>query len=167
MALKFVTPNRVTGTFATDLGSMGTVIYERYTARDGQTDFTLQAGYIPGSHQLNVYRNGVLQLVDLDYREISPTQIQFTTPLLDGDVILLSVQGIYTERLHFETTSLPGQTVFHLASPYHPGMSTLLVFVNGLLQRVGVDYLETDPTTVTFLQPLYGGELVTFHEQLA
>jgi hypothetical protein len=167
MALKFIVPgDATTGAFGIDHTALGDVIYETHIATEGQTTVPVQAGYVPGTHQLQVFRNGVRQMVDVDYKETNSTQVDFLTPLQSGDVILFTEQGIYTERLHFEYIAEASQTVFTLPAQYHPGLFTLMVFVNGMLQRVNVDYLETDPQTVTFIEPLRGGELVTFHEQI-
>jgi hypothetical protein len=43
---------------------------------------------------------------------------------------------------------------------YSPGLNALLVFVNGSKQRLSFDYNETSPTTIAFLQPLNGGDIV-------
>lgn len=44
-----------------------------------------------------------------------------------------------------------GQTVFNLTDiVYSPGKEELLVFVNGMLQFEGINYAETNSTTITF-----------------
>ncbi len=62
-----------------------------------------------------------------------------------------------------------GQTVFKLNSafPYIVGAGDLKVFVNQVLQTVGVDYLETNGITVTFIAGLVGGEEVIIYEDNA
>jgi hypothetical protein len=56
-----------------------------------------------------------------------------------------------------------GQTIFNLVSfQYTPGTNTLLVFRNGLFQRVGFDYVETNSTRVTFLAGLSINDRVAF-----
>jgi polygalacturonase len=51
-------------------------------------------------------------------------------------------------------TAAAGQTVFNLATfTYEPGANALDVHMNGLLLTSGVDYLETDASTVTLVNP--------------
>jgi hypothetical protein len=59
-------------------------------------------------------------------------------------------------------TATAGQTVFNLSISYTPATDSLQVFVNGLNKIVGIDYLETDTDTVTFLSGQSAGALVKF-----
>jgi hypothetical protein len=59
-------------------------------------------------------------------------------------------------------TATAGQTVFNLALDYVPSANNLAVFVNGSKQIAGVNYLETDSNTVTFLTGLNVGDVVQF-----
>jgi len=59
-------------------------------------------------------------------------------------------------------TATAGQTVFNLSIAYIPATNNLAVFVNGSNQIVGVNYLETDTDTVTFLTGLNVGDVVKF-----
>jgi hypothetical protein len=59
-------------------------------------------------------------------------------------------------------TATASQTVFNLSITYVPNTNNLAVFVNGLKQIVGVNYLETDSDTVTFLSGVTVGSLVQF-----
>ena len=59
-------------------------------------------------------------------------------------------------------TATASQTVFNLSITYVPATNNLAVFVNGLKQIVGVNYLETDSDTVTFLSGVTVGSLVQF-----
>lgn len=55
-------------------------------------------------------------------------------------------------QIERKTPSTNGQTVFDLDEIlYSPGKEELLVFVNGMLQIEGVNYIETDTSTITFL----------------
>jgi len=65
----------------------------------------------------------------------------------------------FVEETYFATA---GQTVFHTAYQYAAGMGTLNVLVNGVKALRGVDYLETDDTTITFISGLNLNDEVTF-----
>lgn len=56
-----------------------------------------------------------------------------------------------------------GQLVFSLASfQYTPGTNTLLVFKNGLFQKLGADYIETTAARVTFIAPCALNDRIAF-----
>ncbi len=63
-------------------------------------------------------------------------------------------------------TATAAQTVFDLNSsfPYTVGGGDLKVFVDGVLQTITVDYLETDSDTVTFTSGLSAGQQVVIYE---
>lgn len=53
------------------------------------------------------------------------------------------------------------QAVFTLTNfSYVPGTGSLLVFVNGVVQRPGIDFLETSSTTFTLLDASYANDVV-------
>lgn len=56
-----------------------------------------------------------------------------------------------------------GQVIFILASfQYTPGTNTLLVFKNGLFQRPGFDYTETNSTRIAFTTPTALNDRIAF-----
>jgi hypothetical protein len=60
-------------------------------------------------------------------------------------------------------TATAGQTVFTLTEiSYVPGANNLMVFVDGINQYLGTQYVETDSKTVTFTQGLQLGAEVKF-----
>lgn len=70
----------------------GPGLEEYAVAAGGQQTFTLtRLTYTPGSGNLCVYVNGQLAYRDLDYTEISPTQVQFAEPLPAGAEVLFRV----------------------------------------------------------------------------
>jgi hypothetical protein len=91
--------------------------------------------------------------------------------MYDGDYPLevingYALQGIYHRditgqnitSLHEEYIAENGQTTFRLQNPYPMGNNALEVYVNGILQSVGRDYLEIDNYTVQFTEPLIGND---------
>jgi len=59
-------------------------------------------------------------------------------------------------------TATSNQTVFNLNHNYKPNANNILVFINGLLQKKDDSYSETDDSTITFVDPLQSGDIVTF-----
>lgn len=55
-----------------------------------------------------------------------------------------------------------GQKVFTLPRAYTMGYLGLKIFVNGQLQPANTTYVETNPTTITFNEPLFDTDVVTF-----
>lgn len=69
--------------------------------------------------------------------------------------------GIATVREDSFVATL-GQKVFKLPSPYRVGEKLLDVYLNGIRQRLNIDYYETDELTVTFVDDLLDGDGVIF-----
>lgn len=55
---------------------------------------------------------------------------------------------------------LEGATVVTLAQNYTPGAGQITVTVNGVVQIPLVDFTESSVSTITFAEPLYGGDVV-------
>lgn len=141
-------------------------LYQELVASQGQRRFTLPQGtFTVGDHSLMVLVNGQMMRVgpDNDYVEIDSRTIEFNFDLDQDDVVVFRVNGGTSGPLMHESyEATAGQTVFDLASSYAVGNHSLLVFVNGAFQTVDIDYEETSPKRVTFLEPLEEGDLVTF-----
>ena len=79
-----------------------------------------------------------------------------------------NIIGINSNFLNYSVqeetqTATQGQTVFTLATiTYSLGTNSLNVFVNGSKQISGINYAETDSTTVTFASGLNVGDVVDF-----
>lgn len=147
-------------------GKEGFYLYEPYIATEGQTISYLLGEYRPGEYELEVHINGVRQTYEVDYREIDEHTIEFVESLEAGDRLLFTVRKAKSNTiLHESHTPKAGQTVFNLTNSYHPGRNTLMVFDNGQLLTVEVDYIETNERTVTFTTPFDSfPHTITFHE---
>ena len=55
-----------------------------------------------------------------------------------------------------------GQQEFTLPTPYQVGTNYMSVYVNGVKQRVNIDYEESTDTQVTFVEPLLDDDVVVF-----
>jgi hypothetical protein len=141
-------------------------LYQEIVATQGQSEFTLVNGtFTVGDHSLQVFVNGQLMRVgsDNDYIEVNSRTIRFHFGLDEGDVVTFRVNGGTSgPLLHENHIAAKDQTVFTLNGSYETGNNSLLVFVSGAYQTKDVDYVETDSKTVTMLEPLEEGDLVTF-----
>jgi hypothetical protein len=161
MALKFVMYGMLNNT--TDVG-VGAALHETYTASTGQKDFTLAGSYRVGTHELDVYLNGVKQTIDKDYTELNNKTVRFSEALDVTDDVMFQVLEVRNTSLHLEFTATDLQQDFILPQSYHPNMNSLQVFVDGNLKRLNDDYEEVNETAVRFLTPLTAGAKVTFKE---
>lgn len=75
-----------------------------------------------------------------------------------------TIVGSTAYRYIHRVVATAGQTAFTLPIPYVLNASAIEVFVNGLRleQGAGLDWVETNTTTVTFNSGLASGDLVTF-----
>ena len=64
-------------------------------------------------------------------------------------------------------TSITGQTEFSLSKEYGFGQHTLGVYVDGAMAYEKTDYVEVDATSIRFVHPMDGGELILFKTEVA
>jgi len=152
---------------------------QTFDASAGQTSFTLSTSYPVNRNMIEVHLNGDKQRKDIDYSEFDEKTIKFTEGLRAGDVvnfrwqvpfseIMISYPDIRIEEakkvanvMKSQTFDVSGgQTVFKLPTPYEPGTHSIKVFVNGVKQRSGVDFTETDNETITMGEELKGTDRV-------
>lgn len=155
------------GRFTSIKSGAAPTLYQEVQGKTGVRRYTLPQGtFTVGDHSLMVFVNGQLQRIGEfnDYIEIDSRTIEFThDDITEDDVIVFRVAGGTSgPSLHESYIAEEGQTVFTLAGSYTTENHSLLVFVNGAFQTVNVDYEETNPKTVTFLEPLEAGDKVTF-----
>lgn len=65
-----------------------------YLATKDQTEFLTEVLFEPGRSELDVYVQGLLQDVDIDYIEVNERTIQFLDPLPEGAVVTLATPMI-------------------------------------------------------------------------
>lgn len=138
----------------------------------------LKQSYDPGSNNILVFVNGVFQypITNLNqdgaFSETSPTTITFPNAQLQvGDVLTILIGKAVTNtaqtvgvRVNSYRTVVDLERIIKLPGDmyYTPGINNLEVYVDGLLQTVGVDYFESDAETITFANGLPTNSLVTF-----
>jgi hypothetical protein len=137
-----------------------------------QTTYTTSAGNVPWSNPIildaagRVSGSGEIWITD---------GIQYKFILRDSNDVLIAtydnINGINSNFVAFTNeqeiqTATAGQTVFNLTTTeYQPGTNSLSVFVDGVNQYgpgAQYAYIETNSTTVTFVNGLHVGALVKF-----
>jgi len=139
----------------------------QYTATASQTAFTHSS--IDPTH-LDVYLNGVLQVVGTDYNA-STTAVTFTTGVDSGHSVSIverrgrvaTQRGLTQQNYYYTTaspiTSITGADDNNITLDYSSG--TLDVFLNGILLKDSDDYSTNAGTTVTLVSATDSGDLVT------
>lgn len=89
-----------------------------------------------------------------------------TSPIWTRDNLFPLSSGGFLQQQTL--TSIAGQTVFTFTTiSYTPGINSLSIFINGLRQRLTVDYTESSTTSITMTYPLQAGDEVTGVVQVA
>lgn len=139
----------------------------QYTATASQTAFSHSS--IDPTH-LDVYLNGVLQVVGTDYNA-SATAVTFTTGVDSGHSVSIierrgrvaTQRGLAQQNYYFTTasptTAITGADDNSVTLDYSSG--TLDVFLNGILLKDSDDYSTNGGTTVTLVSATDSGDLVT------
>ena len=153
-----------------DAEGFASVETEVITASAQQTVFNLTTiTYSPGTDNLAVYRNGIRLLLGQDYIETNNNTVTLTRGVAAGNQLLFESGRIISQDISAIATSsetqtaTAQQTVFTLATvTYVPGNNGLAVYRNGLKLVVGVDYTETNSSTVTLTSPAALNDQFTF-----
>ena len=139
----------------------------QYTATASQTAFSHSS--IDPTH-LDVYLNGVLQVVGTDYNA-SATAVTFTTGVDSGHSVTIverrgrvaTQRGLAQQSYYYTTatptTAITGADDNGVTLDYSSG--TLDVFLNGILLKDSDDYATNAGTTVTLVSATDSGDLVT------
>jgi hypothetical protein len=155
----------------------GTVLYHEkdyqqktwklnFDAVQNQKRFVLSESYIPGANMINVFCQGLLQWlgIDFDYIEIDDKTIEFTYPLDAGENIsVVCVAALYNWIERF--VSLQGQTVFELQNVYYTGRDDIIVYENGLQLTVGDDYKEISNRAIELVEAPPVGARITVQKR--
>ena len=73
-----------------------------------------------------------------------------------------NITGLPAAGSQDDQVATAGQTAFTVGFPYTVGNNSLSVLVNGSKQIVTLNYVETNSTTVTFVDGLNVGDVVEF-----
>lgn len=145
------------GTGSTSSGLMpGSIEY--FIATEGQTVITTTNPITVGRNSIDVYRNGLYQVPDVDYVESSGTSITFAEPLLSGDQVAvefvlqtildsISAEGVLVEDNYFTSTTLTGVLDEIPQRFAYSGTNTNITSLEGLIGGVSTaDYVKFDQT---------------------
>ena len=59
-------------------------------------------------------------------------------------------------------TATASQTIFDFTTiSYTPGTGNLILWINGQLQQLAIDYTETSTARVTLIEPVLAGDIIT------
>lgn len=121
------------------------------------TAFTVPE-YAVGSNNLQVFVNGLLCVKDAQYTEVSSTTIAFTFDVETSAEITAMVtvgssyEGVLTQRVLLSDSRasvIAAGTGFSV--PEHQvGYGRLKVYLDGLILQEGLDYSETNSSTIVF-----------------
>jgi len=81
-----------------------------------------------------------------------------------NQIISEASSGLIARLRETRKTAAAGQTLFNLADiTYTPGVNNIQVYVNGVAQVAGIDFEETNSTSITFLAGLAAGDVVDIY----
>ncbi len=145
-------------TIAASSASSQSLTYDQFTATASQTTFNTSQSYTSG--KIQVFLDGVLQRNGVDVTVTSGTQVVFATALDANDLVdIIYPPAASSGTMRYDQfTATAGQTSFTTSATYTN--SKIQVFVNGSLQRNGVDVTVTSGTAVVFATGLTVGDLV-------
>lgn len=143
---------------------IGYPLYEEHRATENQRIFSLGKTYRMGTHQLEVYLDGLRMIENDDYIEKDDHTVEFLFDVEEESFLLFMVRAVVNSGLHEEFIATKDQTIFTLTSQYALHQNLLQVFRNGNLLRKGIDYRELNDVTIEFMYPLQEKDFITFHQ---
>ena len=75
-------------------------LVEKFDARVTQTVFTVSGMFIPNTNAVFVYRNGVMLMPNVDFTEVSESQIQLKRASEQGDVLIIVYHKVQYAKSH-------------------------------------------------------------------
>lgn len=133
--------------------------YEAGTTTPAAT-YTSSAGTIANTNPI------VLDAAGRPPSEIWLSPISYKLVLKTSTGVLLwtmdNLSGLPSAGSQAYATATAGQTAFTVGFTYTVGNNSLMVLVNGSKQIVTLNYVETNSTTVTFVDGLNVGDIVEF-----
>lgn len=144
-------------------------IYYVYESKaNGDTNIRLESGFFrKGSGELEVFRGGLRQSLYDDYDEVDDKEVVFFEPLNVGEIVVLRVRdrfGLYSSlgfhSEYFVTSS--EQRNFTINYHFDRDGKWLEIYLNGILQSVGIDYVIVSTNRVQFKESVPIGSLVYF-----
>lgn len=150
------------------IGTLSYIYYVYKCEESGVTNVRLDKGYfVKGRNELEVFRGGLKQLIDEDYIEIDDREIEFIDPLWAGEIVVMRVRdrlGIASNLgFHSEYIITTEDTKdFTINFMFDREGKWLEVYLNGLLQSPGEDYVILTTNSIRFIESVPVGSLVYF-----
>lgn len=160
------------------LGGVGTglnVQYETQTAIASQTVFNLATvTYSPNVNRLQVYVDGVKQIITLAYNETDPATVTFIgpSPFVGGEVLeFIAYDELIANAVakREQQTGLVGNPnpITLVLMTYQVASDNLLVFVNGQKMIKAIDYIELTNNTINWIgTPLLVTDVLEFYSSV-
>jgi hypothetical protein len=137
------------------------------TASADQSVINTTYAYTPGASHLALYINGERQFLGTDYTETDSDTVTLTVPMLEGDKFLIEIGQVRditllrpVARREYQVMTQDATVVTLTQNTYTPNNNELLLFLNGSLLVSGVDYIETNSTTITLVTAAQEGDVV-------
>lgn len=154
------------GNGGSNIGNGSGYLYEVFiNTIQGNKIVNLNGSYVVGLNELEVFRNGLKQILNDDYFETDSNTITFNFPLDENDVIVLRIRdrlgissnlGFNSEYIILNEDTDTINTVNNFALDGH----NLEVYVNGILQNKDDDFIIVDANTLLFNNLLKTGFLI-------
>lgn len=146
-------------------------LYRWDSALNTWVDLSCNCEGIAVAENIQVYLNG-LNLKILEEWNLNENEIVLSYPTESGDTVTVVIINNSTVR-RYNFTAVGGQTIFTFGTSYYrrdfelsapqatfqldityvPGDNQLLVFLNGVIQRVNEDYIEPTNDSIEFIEP--------------
>jgi len=133
---------------------------------DAQTLIEFDKSYIPGSHVLQVFENGVLltEGQNEDYIEKSSNSVELNYPTDIGDKIdIVCAAGMFQWYELFNIVT--DQSIFEFKNHFNINTNDLLVYEDGVMLFPGSDYTEINPRTIEMTEPVEIGSKVIVYKR--
>lgn len=134
--------------------NMDTATFKRwkktYVAATGQTDFLTDVLFDVGKFEIDVYIQGILQDVDVDYIEFDERTIRFNEPVPAGAVVTLATPMIVESTISIETylkrlENLEFNNYQMMMAQYYEGkgFEAQGIVYDGFINTDYIDYIHT------------------------
>lgn len=144
-------------------------LYYVYECKEDKiTNIRLDEGsFVKGKNELEVFRGGLRQSIGDDYVEVDDKEIEFVNPLWMGEIVVLRVRdrkgiasnlGFHSEYI-ITTEDTRDFTINYM---FDREGKWLEVYLNGVLQSLGKDFVIISTNSIRFNEPVYKGSLVYF-----
>lgn len=123
---------------------------KRFIAVEGQTVFSIDTRYTVGNEELDVYIQGILQDVNIDYLEVDDRTIEFLSPLQEGMQVTIATpmivqQSLTDASIQKRLEEIEFNQYQMVMSQYYSGkpVDARGMMYDGFLNTNYIDYIQT------------------------